>query len=174
MLVPHVTHAPCEVRTHRGEMIEWSRALKSATLTIRPRGPPWAWSVLLRDTTWRRRVSDRIMTSQLLVRFSVSKPGSPRFARRAAFSFVFLGWINLVIVIISVTVKYLVSQNVLVNDKQKNRILITAKLYPTRCRQSHILYFAGKIFYDQIFRFLKPLPHRSDYFKRNWTFLLIF
>ena len=31
------------------------------------------------------------MTSQLLVRFSVSKPGSPRFARRAAFSFLFLG-----------------------------------------------------------------------------------
>ena len=39
-LVPHVTRAPSEARTHSGEMIEWLRALKSATLTTRPRGPP--------------------------------------------------------------------------------------------------------------------------------------
>ena len=30
-LVPHVTRAPSEARTHSGEMIEWLRALKSAT-----------------------------------------------------------------------------------------------------------------------------------------------
>ena len=39
-LVPHVTRAPCEARTHSGEMIKRLRALKSATLTTRPRGPP--------------------------------------------------------------------------------------------------------------------------------------
>ena len=39
-LVPHVNSAPCEARTNSGEMIERSRALKSATLTTRPRGPP--------------------------------------------------------------------------------------------------------------------------------------
>ena len=39
-LVLHVNSAPCEARTNSSEMIEWSRALKSATLTTRPRGPP--------------------------------------------------------------------------------------------------------------------------------------
>ena len=38
-LVPHVNCAPCEARTHCGEMIERSRALKSVTFTTRPRGP---------------------------------------------------------------------------------------------------------------------------------------
>ena len=131
------------------------------------------------DTTWRRRVSDRIMTSLLLVRFSVSKPGSPRFARRAAFFFC-VSWVNkfsnchkIKFPLQSSTWFRKLFLSMINHCHQKNRILITAKLYPTRCRQSHILYFAGKIFMT-IFRFLKPLPHRSDYFKSNCTFLLIF
>ena len=39
-LIPHVTRAPNEAQTHSGVMIEWLSALKSATLTTRPRGPP--------------------------------------------------------------------------------------------------------------------------------------
>ena len=48
-LVPHVTRAPSEARTRSGEMIECSRALKSATLTTRPREPPFCH---LKDLGW--------------------------------------------------------------------------------------------------------------------------
>ena len=89
--------------------------------------------------------------------FSVSKPGSPRFSRRAAFFFC-VSWVNkfsnchkIKFPLQSSTWFRKMFLSMINHCHQKNRILITAKLYPTRCRQSHILYFAGKIFMTKFF-----------------------